>query len=157
MAEPAGKRVADSYLEQVYIVEAQHLNRIQTFFGGQLLSWMDVIAGEVATRHSDGSSTMVAVDEMQVTTPAHLGDKLVYTGKLTNVGRTSMEIFVEVFIEDAEKNRKSISEAYIMTVALDDGGRPRPVPPLIVETEEEKALWEAAEQRKARRNSRRGK
>ena len=155
MPELEGKRVSDSYTEQVYTVEPQYLNHMQTFSGAQLLAWMDIIGGAAGTRYSGRNVTMVAMDEMQITSPAKLGDTLVYQARVTNVGRTSMEIFVEVDIEDAEKNRKRISEAYITSVALDEQGRPAPVPPLIIETEEEQALWEAAEKRKERRNSRR--
>ena len=154
MAEPEGKRVRDSLTEQVHVVETEHLNHIQTLFGGQLMSWMDVIAGTTGGKHSGGGATVRAVDEMQITAPARLGDTLVYTARLTNVGRTSMEIFIEVDIEDADKSRKRISEAYFTVVALDNDGRATPVPPLIIETEEEQALWDAAEARKARRNAR---
>jgi len=157
MTEQEGKRVADSYLEQAHIVEPEHLNQIQTLFGGQLMSWMDVIAGMVGSRHSGGGATVVAVDELQITTPARLGDTLVYKARLTNAGRTSMEVFIEVEIEGADKSRKRISEAYFLVVALDADGKSTPVPPLIIETEEERELWEAAERRKEQRNKRRGK
>ncbi|MDR0470012.1 MAG: acyl-CoA thioesterase [Peptococcaceae bacterium] len=155
MIEPEGKRVRDSYTEHVHVVETEHMNQIQTLFGGQLMSWMDVIAGAAGSKYCGKGVTVVAVDEMQITAPAKLGDTLVYRARVTNVGRTSLEIFIEVDIEDAEKNLKRISEAYFLTVALDEHGRPSPVPPLIIETTEEQSLWEAAERRKEQRNSRR--
>ena len=157
MAEPEGKRVSDSYIEQVHIVQPEHLNHMQTLFGGHLMSWMDTIAGTVGSRHSGGGATMVAMDEMQIVAPGRLGDTLTYKARVTNVGRTSMEIFIEVEAEDADKNRRTISEAHVTTVGLGEDGRPAPVPPLIIETEEEQALWDAAEERKERRNSRRAK
>jgi acyl-CoA hydrolase len=159
MTEPEGKRVRDSYVEQVHKVEPQHMNHMQTLFGGQLMSWMDIMAGATGSNYSGsgGGATMVAVDEMQIMSPGRLGDTLIYQARVTNVGRTSMEIFIEVDAEDEEKNRRRISEAYILTVALDENGRPTPVPPLIIETEEERQLWEAGEIRKKRRANRRVK
>ena len=157
MTEQEGKRVSDSYMEQVHVIESEHLNRIQTLFGGQLMSWMDILAGAVGGHYSGGSATVVAVDELQIMSPAKLGDTLVYQARVTNVGKTSMEVLIEVDIEDADKTRKRISEAYVLTVALGENGRPTPVPPLIIETKEEQALWEAAEERKERRNKRRAK
>jgi acyl-CoA hydrolase len=157
MTEPEGKRARDSYMEQAHIVEPQHMNHMQTLFGGQLMSWMDMMAGAAGSNYSGGGATMVAVDDMQIMSPGRLGDTLVYQARVTNVGRTSMEIFIEVDAEDEKKNRRRISEAYILTVALDEHGRPAPVPPLIIETEEERELWKAGEIRKERRASRRVK
>ena len=157
MPEQEGKKVSDSYLEQVHVVEPQHLNHMQTLFGGQLMSWMDTMAGTTGSRYSGGGATMVAVDEMQIMSPARLGDTLYYKAKVTNVGRTSMEIFIQVEAEGPVGKRRLISEAFILTVALDENGRPTPVPPLIIETKEEQELWEAGEKRKERRNSRRAK
>jgi acyl-CoA hydrolase len=157
MPDPEGKRVQDSYVEQVHVVEPQYLNHMQTFSGGQLMAWMDIIGAAASALHSGRGVTMVGMDELQIMSPARLGDRLVYQARLTNVGRTSMEVFVGVDIEDAEKNRRRISEAYVMMVALDDDGRPATVPPLIIETDEERKLWDAAEERKERRNSRRAR
>ena len=155
MAESEGKKASDSYTEREYIVQTEHLNSMGTLFGGQLMSWMDAAAGAAGIRYSSMPVTMVAVDDMQIKAPAYPGDKLVYKSRVTHVGTTSMEILVEIDIEDTDKGRRTISQAYFIGVALDDDGRPAPAPPLLVETSEEQKHWEDAEKRKALRAKRR--
>jgi len=155
MTEAKGKTVSDSYSEQHHIVQTEHLNNIQTLFGGQLMSWMDTAAGAAGRRYSGLPVTMVAVDNMQISASARLGDTLAIRSRVTNVGRSSLEILVEVDIEEKDKSRKTISTAFFVGVVLDEDGRPTPAPPLIIETEEEQKLFDAAEKRKELRAYRR--
>ena len=154
MTDLIGKKVGESLTEMRYLIETQHLNNINTLFGGQLMSWMDVVAGVAGRSHADTPVTMVAVDNMQITAPARLGDTLILRAKVTNVGRTSMEILVEVEAESEDKAPRHVARAFFIAVVVDAEGRSTLSPPLIVETDEERKLWDDAEKRKELRKQR---
>ena len=80
---------------------------------------------------------------------------VVLIGKLTYVGRTSMEVRVDAYVEDSTGMRKTINRAYIVMVAINEEGSPIPVPGLIVSTENEKYEWECGEKRYQLRKTRR--
>jgi acyl-CoA hydrolase len=81
---------------------------------------------------------------------------LVLVGKITYVGKTSMEIRVDTYVEDhLSGTRKVVNRAYLVLVALDENGNPTEVPRLILDTEVEHAEWEAGLRRKLLRNDRR--
>ena len=79
---------------------------------------------------------------------------MVLIGKVTYVGRTSMEVRVDTFVESLDGARRMINRAYLVLVALDENVRSTPVPPLLTETEEERAEWEAGKRRNALRRQR---
>ena len=149
------KKVSESMTEQQYLIRPTHINHYGRLFGGQLLYWIDELAGIVAIRHSGAIVTTAAVDNLQFQAPAHEGDMIVLQGQVTYVGRSSMEIRVDTFTESLDGNRKMINRAYIDMVAINDQGRPVPVPELIIETEEQQAEWNAAAKRKELRKQRR--
>ena len=148
------RRVTDSLVEQVQVVLSCHINGAGRLFGGQLMEWIDVVAGVVARRHSRRDQTTAAVDSLQFKEPVHVNDTLILVGKLTYVGRTSMEVQVESFVEALNGARKLVNTAYFVMVALDENDKPCPVPKLLLESEEEKAEWEAAKKRRDMRKKR---
>lgn len=145
------KKVSDSITEQVHILTQGSLNGYQRLFGGQLMSWIDIVAAVVARRHSGKNVTTAAVDMLEFKAPAYANDTILIIGKITYVGRTSMEVKVTVYVEELNGNRKLINTAYVIMVALDDDERPAEVPRLILETEEELIEYENAKLRRARR------
>lgn len=149
------KRVKDSRVEQVYVVRAQHINADNRLFGGYLMQWIDEVAGVVCRRHSKGAVTAIAIDNLQFKKGAFANDTVVVVGQISYVGTTSMEVRVDTYIEDFEGHRESINQAYVVMVAIDENGRPRKVPTLKLETEEEKKEWEAGARRWALRKQRR--
>jgi len=149
------KRVSDSITEQVQILMPAHINGQDRLFGGQLLEWIDVVAAVVARRHSGCNVTTVAIDNLQFKAGAYINNTLVLIGKITYVGKTSMEVRVDTYCEDLNGMRRVINRAYLVLVALDSEGKPTEVPRLIVETESEKAEWEAGIRRRALREERR--
>lgn len=149
------KRVKDSYTEQVQILTQGNMNGYNRLFGGQLMSWIDVVAAVVARRHSGRNVTTAVVDTLQFQDAAHANDMLVLTGKITYVGKTSMEVCVRSHVEALDGSKRPINTAYVVMVALDENENPTPVPRLILETEEERQEWEAAEKRHALRKTRR--
>lgn len=98
-------------------------------FGGWLMSQMDLAAGNVAARRSRGRAATVAVEAMSFLSPVAVGDEVSLFGTIVKVGRTSMRIEVEAWrrARSSEETTK-VTEAVFTFVAIDDQGRPRPIP-----------------------------
>ncbi|MCR5254708.1 MAG: acyl-CoA thioesterase [Acetatifactor sp.] len=147
-----GKRADFSRTELVHVVKPGDLNGGGRLFGGALLRLIDETAGIVAKRHSMRNNvTTAAIDNLVFKQGAFLNDLLVLIGYVTYTGRTSMEVRVDTYVEDIQGMRRPINRAYFVMVAMDENDKPTPVPQLIVETEGEKAEWEAALLRKENR------
>ena len=149
------KHVEDSLTEQTYLLMHRHINGYGRLFGGQLLMWIDELAGIVATRHSESRITTASIDNLNFKKAAFLNDTVVLIGKITHVGRSSMEVRVDTYVETLDGMRHVINRAYVVMVAIDEEGKAIPVPGRIVETEREKAEWEAGEKRYQLRKQRR--
>ena len=124
-------------------------------FGGQLLKWIDELAGIVAIRHCGSTVTTAAIDNLQFQAPAYTGDMIVLRGMVTYVGRTSMEVRVDTYRESLDGQREMINRAYIDMVAINCKGQPEEVPQLLLETDEQRSEYEAAQKRKLLRKQRR--
>ena len=152
------KKVSDSVTECTRLIKHEDINGNTRLFGGRLMQWMDEAAGICAMRHSGGIITTAAVDNLQFKKGAYVGDVIVLIAKITHVGRTSMEVRVDVYVEERETGpRHSINRAYFTEVCVDENGTPVPVPYSISpETPSEQAEWEGAlkriEMRKQRRS-----
>ena len=142
------KKVSESMTETVHIVRPNHLNGSGRLFGGILMQWIDEVAGLVAKRHTHKNVVTVSVDNLRFLKGAYQQDVIVIVGRLTYVGRTSMEVEVDSFVEALDGQRTHINHAYFTMVALDENDSPTPVPGLLLETEEEKAKWRRAKSRK---------
>ena len=149
------RRVADSAVTQTQIVLSSHINGAGRLFGGQLMEWIDIVAGVVARRHSHCTQTTASVDNLQFKEAVRLNDTLILLGKITYVGHTSMEVQVDSYVEDLDGTRKLVKTAFFVMVALDEKDHPVQVPGLILETEEEKAAWESGKRRNELRKQRR--
>ncbi|MBQ4354882.1 MAG: acyl-CoA thioesterase [Clostridia bacterium] len=145
------KTPAQSYTEQVHLVNQSDLNGSRRLFGGTLLSWIDMTAGIVARRHAEKNVSTVAIDNLHFIAPAYANDLVVLCGKVTYAGTTSLEIRVDSFVEHADGTRVQINRAFIVMVALGEDDKPSPVPGVIPQTDEEKAEYQAAEERKKQR------
>lgn len=152
------KTVSQSRAEQVHIVMPGDVNPSFHLFGGQLMTWIDVVAGVVARRHCGREVITAAVDHLQFLAPARLNDIVVLRGRITFVGNTSMEICVDTFVEqpDMTDSCKHVNRAYLTMVALNHDKKPVSVPLLLPETQEEKADYEEAAIRAATRKKSRG-
>lgn len=142
------KKIEESLTEQQYLICPAHINHYGRLFGGQLLKWMDELAGIVAMRHCGSTITTAAIDNLQFRAPAYTGDIVVLRGWVTSVGRTSMEIRVDTYRESLDGSREMINQAYIDMVAIDSNGRPQEVPEVEIETDEQRKEWEAAQKRR---------
>ena len=149
------KAVSESRIEQVYQVRPEHLNGAGRLFGGKLMEWIDELAGRVGIRHAQQDVITASIDNLKFIRGAYLKDIIVLIGRVTFVGRTSMEVRVDTYIESIEGIRKPINRAYLTLVAIDAQGNPVEVPGLILETEAQKAEWEAGIRRREMRRQRR--
>ena len=145
------RRVADSRVETVHMVRPNHLNAAGRLFGGILMQWLDDVAGLVAKRHTRSNIITASVDNLRFIQGAYQKDVIVIIGKATYVGNTSMEVRVDTYVENMDGMRRPINRAYFTMVALDENDKPKRVPRLILESEEEKAEWEAAKKRREMR------
>lgn len=118
--------------------------------GGNLMRWMDIAGGICGARHCGAHVVTASVDNVSFTKPIHLGDVITIKASVTRAFNTSVEIYLEVFTTssfgaDLEKS----NHAYMTFVALDSRtSRPRRVPQVIPETDEEKALFDSAARRR---------
>ena len=149
------KRVEDSLTEQTYLVMHRHINGYGRLFGGQLMAWIDELAGIVSKRHSESEITTACIDQLNFKHPVILNDTLVMIGKITYVGTCSMEVRIDSYVETLDGMRRLINRAYVVMVAIDEKtGKTTPVPGLIVETEAQKAEWEGGIRRTQLRKQR---
>ena len=97
-------------------------------FGGWVLSQMDIAAGIVASRRADGPVATVAIDRMEFLAPIHMRDLISVYAKVEKVGRTSMQIKIEVVAtRDRGATEVKVTEGLFTFVAIDDQARPRPI------------------------------
>lgn len=149
------KKISDSRTEQLRVVIYPDINGFGRLFGGRLLAWIDEVAGATARRHCGRNATTVAIDNLYFKSGAYLNDIIVLIGKITHVGRTSMEVRVDTYKEDDAGIRHPINRAYFVMVAMGEDGQPVPVPPLELENAGERMEWENAVKRRELRLKRR--
>ena len=149
------KSPSESQTEQTYLMRPCYLNGYGNLFGGQLMSWIDEIASIVAMRHSESDITTAAIDNLNFKQGATVDDVIVLRGKITYVGKTSMEVRVDTYVENRKGIRKVINRAYLVMVAVDEHHHPVEVPGLLLQTEAEKAEWEGGKKRYLLRKQRR--
>jgi acyl-CoA hydrolase len=124
-------------------------NTLGNLFGGQLLAWMDVIASVSAHRHSKRVVVTASVNNVSFQKPINHASIVTIEAKVSRAFNSSMEVFLDVFVEDAVTGqREKCNEAIYTFVAVDQNGNPIQVPALIPETEEEKMRYDGALRRK---------
>ena len=147
-----GKTVSESRVMLAQLMQPEHANNLGNVHGGWVMKLVDEAGALVCMRHAQQRVVTVAVDQMTFRQPIRLGDLVTLTAEVSYVGRTSMEAEVCVEAENPISGlRTHTNTAYLVYVALDDYGRPVPVPPLIPETEAQKARMEAGRARQAYR------
>lgn len=136
----------------VQLVLPNDANTLGNVLGGTVMHWIDLAAAVVAHRHCRSEAVTASIDEVSFEAPIRVGQLAIIEARMTYTGRTSMEIRVDVTCEDlGTGKRMHTSTAYLTFVAIDKRGRPREVPPLIPETDEERREARAAKARRALR------
>ncbi len=147
-----GKTVEQSHIVFARIMQPSDANGYGNVHGGVIMRFVDEAGGAVAIRHAQSRCVTVSLDHMSFDAPAYIGDIVTVDAFLTYTGNTSMEVQCEVMAESIPTGEKRrVSTCYIIFVAIDDHGKPTAVPPLVPQTDEERARWRAAEVRRANR------
>ena len=150
------KRVEESRTEQFRLLKYEDINGANRLFGGKLMSWIDEVAGVTARRHCETDVTTASVDNLQFKEPAFLGNMVVIIGRVTYIGKSSMEVRVDSYVENIHGIRRPINRAYVTMVALDENERPREVEfGLELVTAAEEMEWESGKKRAELRRQRR--
>jgi acyl-CoA hydrolase len=145
-----GKPVSASRSEMTEIVLPAQTNPLGKLLGGQVMHLVDMVAAMAAHRHSASYVVTASVDYIDFRNPINLGEIVTLKSQVNRVFHTSMEVGVEVYSENVMLGeKKHTTTAYVTFVAIDEKTRcPKPVPPLIVKTAEEKRRYEEAAQRR---------
>jgi acyl-CoA hydrolase len=135
-----------------YLAAPNDANLKGSLFGGVVLALVDKIAYVTATRHANCPTVTASFDQVDFRSPIEIGEIVTLKASVNFVGRTSMEVGVRVLAESVTGGEpRHTNSCYVTMVALDDDGRPRPVPKLIVEDEVEHRRYQDAVQRRQAR------
>ncbi|HEY1271252.1 MAG TPA: acyl-CoA thioesterase [Terriglobales bacterium] len=148
--------VRDSKSEMTEIVLPNDTNPLNALVGGRLMHWIDLAGAMAAHRHSRQYVVTASVDHLDFLMPVRVGDIVILRSSVNRVFNTSMEVGVKIWVENYHKDvTKHVSSAYLTFVAIDDGGQPLKVAPVVPETAEEKRRYEdAGRRREIRQNER---
>jgi len=146
------KTVSASRINIAQLMQPEHANNLGNVHGGWIMKLVDEAGALACMRHAQHRVVTVAIDSMVFRHPIRLGDLVLLTAELTDVGRTSMEVEVQVQAENPITGaRAHTNTAYAVYVALDDAGKPTPVPALLTETDEERRRQAEAKRRQTHR------
>jgi len=147
-----GKTVKETSVTMAQVMLPPDANPAGNVHGGAIMKLIDTAASVVASRHARRNAVTASIDMLSFHSPVFVGDLLFLKASMNMVGKTSMEIGVRVEAENfiTGKVRRTAS-AYLTYVALDEQGRPTQVPPLVLETEDERRRNREAVARRAAR------
>ena len=146
------KGIKDRRITMAHVMLPQDTNPAGNVHGGSVMKFIDNAAASVAIRHTRTNAVTASVDRIDFHNPVYLGNILTLKASLNMVGKTSMEVGVRVEAENPYTGEiNHTASAYLTIVALDENGRPKEVPGLIIETEEEHRRNRAAKARRIAR------
>jgi acyl-CoA hydrolase len=148
MEKAKGKSPRESAVESRYLIMPHQANPHGTAFGGVIVAWIDMVAAMAAQKHSGKEVVTASIDSINFREPIRIGDHVVLKASINYVGRSSMEVGVQVSREDPYCADTVIATtAHLTFVALDENKRPTDVPPILPETEQERKRYENAKLR----------
>jgi acyl-CoA hydrolase len=146
------KRWQDSTAETVQVVLPNDSNPLGFILGGTVMHLIDITGAIACHRHTNALALTAGVDSLDFIHPIKVGDLIILKARVTCAFNTSLEVEVKVFSEQIQSGeRKLTSKAYLTFVSLDKDGKPKPVPPLALETPEDEERCRAAQARRAER------
>lgn len=146
------KPVSESQITMTEMVLPSDTNALGTIFGGKIVSLVDIAAAMAAGKHARSVVVTASIDALHFVAPVKLGEYVHIKASVNYAGRTSMEVGVRVDKENPLTGEmKHTATAYLTFVALDSDGKPKPVPPLLVTTPEEKRRFQEAQKRREAR------
>jgi uncharacterized protein (TIGR00369 family) len=133
------KRVGDNSVIMAQVMNPADANPAGNIHGGVIMKLIDTVAGVAAIRHAKILTVTASIDRLDFHHPVFVGDFLTLTASVNFVGRTSMEVGVRVESENLlTSEKRHTSSAYLTFVAIDRNNHPIPLPPLILENEEQR-------------------
>jgi acyl-CoA hydrolase len=157
MSSPGGasKPASESEVMLARQMEVTDANIGGNVHGGTIMKMVDTAGGLAAAKHCGSLAVTAAMDEMSFLEPVYVGDVVTVKAMVNQAFGTSMEVGVRVEAESVRTGRRvHTSSAYLVFVAVDDHGRPRKVPPLLAETDEQRQRQEEAGLRRQARLAR---
>jgi acyl-CoA hydrolase len=146
------KSPRESVVEMTELVLPNDTNMLGNLLGGKLMHLVDIAGAIAAQRHCNRIVVTAAIDSVEFKHPIKAGAIVILKARVTWVGRTSMEVAVEVFSENyLTGERKFTNKAYLTFVAVNEAGKPVEVCGLLVESDEERDEYEAASSRRCER------
>ena len=146
----------DSAVETRYLIMPKDANPYGSAFGGLIMSVIDETAYMAASRHAGTSVVTAAIDSLSFVSPVRVGDQIVLNARVTYTGTKSMEVSVTVMKDNPDTGeRRLATTAYLTFVALDEHGKPKEIPPLLLTTDDDRASFERARLRVASRKEHR--
>ena len=143
------KSAKESLAIQTQIVLPNDTNTLGNLFGGKLLQWMDIVSSISAHRHCRRVVVTASVNNVAFNNPINHASIVTLEAKVSRAFTSSMEVFIDVWVEDHVTGKKvKCNEAIYTFVAVDQNGSPLPVPGLIPETEEEQTRYDGALRRR---------
>lgn len=143
------KFVRESLTINTEVVLPNDTNHVGNLFGGKLLQWMDITSAIAAQRHCNRVVVTAAINNVSFQHPIKQNSVVTLEAKVSRAFTSSMEVFIDVYVEDTVTGqRKKCNEAIFTFVAVDQNGAPLPVPEVVPETEEEKKRYEGALRRR---------
>jgi acyl-CoA hydrolase len=137
------------------VMDLTHANLMGNVHGGEIMKLIDTAAGIAASRHAGGPVVTASLDQMSFLHPVRVGNVVFVHAGVNDVGRTSLEVGVRVEAEDVVSGERThTSSAYLVFVALDEHGQPRPVPALVPETDKQRRRQAEAKIRREHRLAR---
>jgi acyl-CoA hydrolase len=150
------KRAAESATEMVQVVLPNDANPLGFILGGTVMHLIDIAAAIASHRHTRTRVVTAAVDDLVFLHSIKVGDLIILKARVTCAFRTSLEVQVDVSSEEALTGRRQLtSRAFLTFVAVSEDGSRVPVPPLLLDTDEERRVAEQAHKRRAERLARR--
>lgn len=141
---------------QTHLILPPDTNHHGSIFGGKVLAYIDEIAGIAGMKHSKGEVVTASLDSVDFLSAAYAGDILELEAVVTSTGKTSMEVYVKVMSLNIKTGEKKLTtESFVTMVAIDDDGKPKVVPEVYPETEEEEQLYKAGLERQKQRKEKR--
>ena len=152
MAKVKGKTVDESKVEMIEVVLPNDANPLGNILGGKVMHLMDMAGAVAAHRHARSHVVTVSVDTLDFRHPVRVGQIIVLRAFVTRAFHTSMEVEVNVYLEDYIKGEtRQTSSAFLTYVAVDESGKPAPVPPVVPRTALERRRYREALERRRRR------
>ena len=149
------KKASESATEMVQLVLPNDTNPMGNVLGGTVMHWIDVVAAITAHRHARRICVTASMDDLSFEAPIRMGQLARLSARVRFTSNSSIEIQVDVDAEDLNTGAtRRTSTAFLTFVAIDEAGRPVPVPPLLVGPEDEEEHARAVVRRRERLNRR---